>query len=95
MAGKTREVIQADYLNTSFHFDSFTSGVRWNDNEEQALSLPDWTPMLQSKGFHDMIDHWINVVQEGRQDTELTHRNLHTHLLCEAICAHVSDTTPD
>ncbi|WP_062260249.1 Gfo/Idh/MocA family protein [Endozoicomonas arenosclerae] len=89
LAGKTREVIQADYLNASFRFDSFTSGAQWKDNEEQVLSLPDWTPMLKSKGFHDMIDHWMNVVQEGQQTSELTQRNLNTHLICEAICTHV------
>ncbi|WP_252177854.1 Gfo/Idh/MocA family oxidoreductase [Endozoicomonas sp. 4G] len=93
MAGKTRETIQADYPNTSFRFDSFTSGLRWQGNEEQTLSLPDWTPMLKSKGFHDMIDHWVSVVHEGRQACELTQRNLNSHLLCEALCTHLSDST--
>ncbi|KEQ17671.1 Gfo/Idh/MocA family protein [Endozoicomonas numazuensis] len=94
-AGKTREMIHADYLNTSFRFDSFLSGIQWQNNEEKALHLPDWTPMLKSKGFHDMIDHWINVVQKGQQSLELTKRNLNTHLLCDTIYEHVLDKTPD
>ncbi|MGR5127850.1 Gfo/Idh/MocA family protein [Photobacterium swingsii] len=84
--GCTQEIVTANYRNQTFQFDSFVSGKHWSQGVESRLQSPDWTPMLATKGFHAMHEHWISVIDSGKQDSQLTARNLHSHFLCEQIC---------
>lgn len=84
--GVTKEKVSANYRNTSYEFDSFVSGTKWDGGNEQRIYLPDWTPMLTSKGFTGMIEHWISVIEQGKQASYLVDRNLKTHYLCDHIC---------
>lgn len=83
--GITSETVSAQYHNRSYRFDSMTEGVCWQANQEQRVKLPDWTPMLASKGFHAMAAHWLEVVSTGQQAQYYTDRNMHTHLLAEHV----------
>ncbi|MGF1681612.1 Gfo/Idh/MocA family protein [Photobacterium minamisatsumaniensis] len=83
--GVTNEVISASYKNTSFRFDSFTEGNKWQDNSHEVVRLADWTPMLAAKGFQGMAEHWLDVIRSGKQMHSVTMRNLHSHRLAEII----------
>ncbi|PST92569.1 Gfo/Idh/MocA family protein [Photobacterium jeanii] len=84
--GVTQEVVTANYRNQTFQFDSFVQGRRWSDGEERMLRSPDWTTMLATKGFHEMLEHWLEVVKSGHLEQQVIERNLHSHYLCEQIC---------
>ncbi|MDO6496690.1 Gfo/Idh/MocA family protein [Photobacterium sanguinicancri] len=84
--GCTQEIVTANYRNQTFQFDSFVTGKQWVGGVESRVQSPDWTPMLATKGFHAMHEHWASVVESGKQDSQLTARNLHSHYLCEQIC---------
>lgn len=84
--GITGERIQAHLVNEAYEFDSFVSGHRWANNQQTTLSLKDWTPMLDSKGFAYMIKDWISVVEKGTLATAVVERNIASHQLAEAIC---------
>ncbi|ELU10528.1 hypothetical protein CAPTEDRAFT_187665 [Capitella teleta] len=87
--GATNERIALCYKNQSYLFDSFHTGVLQKANQEQLIRLPDWTPMLASKGFNVMIEHWLEVVSKGKLAEDIIARNLRTHLLAETICQQV------
>jgi virulence factor len=87
--GITTERVQACYANKAMEFDSFVEGKLWQDNQEQKLSLKDWTPMLTSKGFHSMLLDWFEVIQSGNIAPEIVARNIASHQLAEAICQHI------
>lgn len=84
--GISQEVISANYENESYQFNSFVSGTHWKNNETLTISLADWTPMLASKGFVDMINDWLQVIESGVMASEVIDRNLNSHLLAEALC---------
>lgn len=90
--GITTERVQACYSNKAMEFDSFVEGKLWQDNQEQKLSLKDWTPMLASKGFHSMLLDWFEVIQSGKIDSEIVARNIASHQLAEAICQHIEQS---
>lgn len=90
--GITTERVQACYANKAMEFDSFVEGKLWQDNQEQKLSLKDWTPMLTSKGFHSMLLDWFEVIQSGNIAPEIVARNIASHQLAEAICQHIEQT---
>jgi len=84
--GITNEVISFNYENCSYQFDNFVEGKKWQANQQTALRLADWTPMLASKGFDAMINDWLKVVSLGKLDSAVVNRNLATHQLAEDIC---------
>ncbi|QUJ68785.1 Gfo/Idh/MocA family oxidoreductase [Photobacterium sp. GJ3] len=86
MNGVTAEQITLNFENQTYHFDSLATGTHWERGVETTLALPDWTPMLDSKGFTAMIAHWLEVVKAGKMATALMQRNLNSHFLAEAIC---------
>ncbi|PSU34748.1 Gfo/Idh/MocA family protein [Photobacterium lutimaris] len=87
--GATVETVSANYENVSYRFDSFTEGSCWRHNAEERLKLADWTPMLATKGFHAMAEHWLEVVSAGKQALCFTQRNLHSHRLAEYLVSQV------
>ncbi|MEF1311092.1 Gfo/Idh/MocA family oxidoreductase [Vibrio mytili] len=84
--GITSERVQACFSNKALEFDSFVEGKLWQGNQEQKLSLKDWTPMLTSKGFHTMLLDWFKVIESGKMASNVIERNIATHQLAEAIC---------
>ena len=90
--GITTERVQACYSNKAMEFDSFVEGKLWQDNQEQKLSLKDWTPMLTSKGFQSMLLDWLEVIQSGKIASEIVARNIASHQLAEAICQHIEQS---
>lgn len=84
--GITNETVSFNYDNCSYQFDSFVTGKKWQAEQSINLHLPDWTPMLLSKGFGAMIDDWLRVVAMNKLDPAVIQRNLASHQLAEAIC---------
>ncbi len=87
--GMTNERVSLNYENRSYLFDSFQAGVLQENNQEQIIRLSDWTPMLATKGFYGMIEHWLDVVSQGKLTEYVIARNLSSHLLAETICQQV------
>lgn len=87
--GATNETISVNFENRNYQFDSFLAGKLYQNGESQNVTLEDWTPMLDSKGFAGMIDDWLSVVEKGQMETHITNRNLASHQLADAIYQHV------
>lgn len=90
--GVTTERVLACYSNKAMEFDSFAEGKLWHNNQEQKLSLKDWTPMLASKGFHAMLLDWFDVVNSGKMASHLVERNIASHQFAEAISQRIEHT---
>lgn len=88
--GITTERVSAQFINQSYEFESFIAGKCWQDNQQIQLALQDWTPMLASKGFHAMVEHWLQVVRKGELDHAIIERNLASHQLAEALCTRIT-----
>ncbi len=88
--GNTGERVQVTLINEAYEFDSFVAGQCWKENQQQSLTLKDWTPMLESKGFKHMILDWFSVVQAGVLPQQIIDRNIASHQLAEAICNKIS-----
>lgn len=83
--GVTKERVSATYQNCALEFDSFVSGRVWQASSESQVALKDWTPMLTSKGFEAMLNDWLHVVESGKLDSQVVHRNIASHQLAEKL----------
>lgn len=90
--GVTNERVSATYVNKALEFDSFVAGRVWQQSQQSAVALKDWTPMLASKGFEAMISDWLNVVASGKMASEVIARNIATHQLAEQLVDQLSAT---
>ncbi|EJK2114043.1 oxidoreductase [Vibrio navarrensis] len=89
--GITCERVCASYQNRAVEFDSFVQGTLWQQGQQSTLNLADWTPMLASKGFANMIEDWIDVIEQGRVPDAVIERNIASHQLAEAICQKIGN----
>ncbi|WP_394149394.1 Gfo/Idh/MocA family protein [Vibrio maritimus] len=83
--GITHEVISSSHDDRAYRFDSFVSGQCYQNNLVEQVQLKDWTPMLASKGFHNMFDEWKDVVSSGKIPLKLIERNLSTHRIAQKL----------
>ncbi|WP_105901620.1 Gfo/Idh/MocA family protein [Vibrio gangliei] len=87
--GQTQETVTACFENQSYQFTNFMQGTRWQQDKAENLTTKDWMPMLTTKGFANMVEEWLNVVDSGKMPQQLIDRNIASHLLAEAICQKV------
>ena len=86
-AGITEERIDAYGDNLSLHIENCTRGTMARDKVVQTLAPDDWLPVLESRGFVAMLDHWYRQVELGRADGRLIESYLHGHRLAERLVA--------
>ncbi|NLS13769.1 Gfo/Idh/MocA family oxidoreductase [Vibrio sp. SM6] len=89
--GHTNERVQIALTNQSYEFPSFTQGQHAQRQTVTQLQLPDWTPMIDSKGFAAMIDDWLTVVRCNQLAPAIIERNLASHRLADAIYQKIVD----
>ncbi|WP_242203793.1 Gfo/Idh/MocA family protein [Aestuariivivens insulae] len=81
---------------TEERLEYFTHGHKWVINELDAgyhfhneakthLTFDNWTPTLYKRGFEDLIENWLSVLDENTFNNQNIEDILETHRLCEAI----------
>ena len=86
-AGMTEERIDAYGDNLTLHIENCTRGLLARDNTVQTLAPGDWQPVLASRGFVAMLEHWYGQIDVGRADGALVESYLQSHRLAERLVA--------
>lgn len=84
-AGLTEERIDAYGDNLSLHLENCTRGTLALGKVVQTLAPDDWQPVLASRGFVAMLDHWYQQIETGKADGGLIESYLHSHRLAERL----------
>ena len=84
-AGLTEERIDAYGDNLSLHLENCTRGTLTRGKVVQTLAPDDWQPVLASRGFVTMLDHWYQQIETGKADGGLIESYLHSHQLAERL----------
>lgn len=61
------------------------SGSHFANGKEQRLKFGNWESTLYKRGFVNMIEDWLTVVQERNYNPESIKDILDTHRLCETV----------
>jgi len=86
-AGITEERIDAYGDNLSLHIENCTRGTLAQGKVVQTLASDDWQPVLASRGFVAMLEHWYQQIESGRADGALVEGYLQSHRLAERLVA--------
>lgn len=76
-------------LHTGTHYAEVSDPDRSVGTETRPLGFGNWEPTLYKRGFVDMIEDWLSVVQAGQFDSAELEEVRATHRLCETVLAEV------
>lgn len=85
ISGITEERIEFYSEGNKWVINDLNSGIHFTKEEENPLKFDNWESTLYKRGFVDMIEDWINVVQERSFNPESIEDIRTTHQLCETI----------
>lgn len=85
ISGITEERVDFFSEGNKWVINNLNSGTHFTKEEENTLKFDDWESTLYKRGFVNMIEDWINVLQERSYNPESIEDIWETHQLCETI----------
>jgi len=87
--GITEERIDFFSPGNKWEINNLDSGTHFMKEKETVLKFDNWESTLHKRGFVNMMEDWINVVQEGVCNPDSIKDIWATHQLCETILGKV------
>jgi len=84
-SGASEETVETIGGGRKWSVKDLNTAVELADGGERHYKFNDWDPVLHRRGFHAIIDHFIQTVKEGGQPLQSTRDALETHRVCEEI----------
>jgi len=85
ISGVEEERIEYFTKGNKWVIDNLNSGTHFANGEENTLKFDNWESTLFKRGFVNMIEDWINVLQERKYNVESIEDIWETHRFCETI----------
>lgn len=85
ISGITEERIDFFSEGNKYVVNNLNSGIHFTKEEENILKFDNWESTLYKRGFVNMIEDWINVLQERSYNPKSIEDIWETHQLCETI----------
>lgn len=92
MSGFTEERIEYTSHGNKWVINNLDTGSHFKNEEENLLKFDNWESTLYKRGFVDMIENWIQVLEERAYNPESIEDIWKTHQLCETILSKVSNS---
>ncbi|GHE79142.1 Gfo/Idh/MocA family protein [Thalassotalea profundi] len=84
-SGINEEVIEAFAHNEKYQISGLTTGNYYQEGRVSTIGFSDWDSYLYTRGFVDMIDHWLSVIHQGYSSNQQLAQIERTHQLCQNI----------
>ena len=85
LSGTTEEIIEAFGHNEKYVIEGLTTGQYYKNGEVSPIGFSDWDSYLYSRGFVDMMDDWLKVIQQGHSNEHQLKQIETSHQLCQQI----------
>lgn len=85
ISGLTEETIEYYNKGNKWLINDLDTGVYFTEENRTALKFDNWESTLYKRGFVNMIDDWIKVLEEGKFKSDTIEDIWETHHLCESI----------
>jgi virulence factor len=83
--GVTEEIIEYHTGHNKYVVNSLVETTHYHNKETSISKFGDWEPTLYKRGFYQIIDHFIDCVQNNRIPDPSIHDSITTHEICEKI----------
>lgn len=85
ISGITEEKIDLFSEGNKYVINNLSSGTHYTKEAENILKFGNWESTLYKRGFVNMIEDWINVLEERSYNSKSIEDIWETHQLCETI----------
>jgi virulence factor len=85
LSGTSEERLEVFNENSKVEINNLTDGVHYQNNAETKLNFNDWQSYLYTRGFVDMIEDWLHIIQQGFSSDQQLDDILLSHQMCEKI----------
>lgn len=89
VSGITEEKIEYYTPGNKWVINELNTGSHFCQEAEKKLQFSNWDATLYKRGFVDMIEDWISVLEDRKFDAEAVEDIWKTHHLCELILRRV------
>lgn len=83
--GVTEEIIEYSTGKDKFVVNSLVETTHFHNKEIHISKFGDWEPTLYKRGFYQIIDHFIDCIQNNKVPEPSMDDSLKTHEICEMI----------
>ena len=85
VSGTTEERVELQSPGNTWLLDGLHTGLHYQNGNTKALGFDHWESTLQKRGFVNMIEDWLRIVQNRKFEAGRIQDILETHKLCEQI----------
>ena len=83
--GITEEQLEYFTNNHKWVINELDSGYHFYNETKTRLKVDNWAPTLYKRGFEDLIDSWLSIIEKKTFNNQNIEDIFETHRLCEAI----------
>jgi virulence factor len=87
--GVTEEIIEYMTGHDKYVVNSLVETTHFHNKEISISKFGDWEPTLYKRGFYQIIDHFIDCVQNNKTPEPSIDDSLITHEICEKIVRYI------
>ena len=83
--GATEEIIEYMTAENKFVVENFIESTKFHNKDKNITKFGDWEPTLYKRGFYQIVDHFLNCVENNITPNPSISDSLITHEICEKI----------
>ncbi|MGH4140222.1 Gfo/Idh/MocA family protein [Clostridium sp.] len=83
--GVTEEIIEYMTAENKYVVENFVETTEFHNKEKTTSKFGDWEPTLYKRGFYQIVDHFLNCVENNITPNPSISDSLITHDICEKI----------
>jgi virulence factor len=87
--GVTEEIIEYMTGHDKYVVTSLVETTHFHNKDVSITKFGDWEPTLYKRGFYQIVDHFIDCVQNNRIPDPSIDDSLFTHEICERIVKYI------
>ncbi|MFB6467272.1 Gfo/Idh/MocA family protein [Cytobacillus sp. Hz8] len=87
--GVTEEIIEYMAGPHKYVVNSLVETTHFHNKDTNTIKFGDWEPTLYKRGFYQIVDHFIDCVQNNKTPNPSIEDSLITHDICEKIVKYI------
>ena len=90
ISGVTEERVEYYSPDNKWQIENLSSGWHFEKENKTTIAFGNWESTLYKRGFINMVEDWLSVLQSGEFDSNRNQEIWKTHHLCESILKQIN-----
>ncbi|MGG0178184.1 Gfo/Idh/MocA family protein [Gottfriedia acidiceleris] len=91
--GVTEEMIEYMTPQNKYVVSSLVETTHYHNKEINIKKFGDWEPTLYKRGFYQIVDHFIDCIEQNKTPDPSINDSLITHEICERIVQYIDSNS--